>query len=93
MKQFKKDMFGLDHKTPNPLDEAKILTKLDHNHIIALIATVDENNKIVLVFPLMHSNLLSEIKNTAYDQNRCRDVMCMLFSGLEHMHLKKNNTP
>lgn len=69
--------------------EAALLSKLDHINVINLIATIEDENEITLVFPFMKSNLSSEIDATAYNKGRCKDIMRMLFSGLEYMHSLK----
>lgn len=79
----------MNTSTQECLQEAEILSKLHHTNVISLIATVDENAKIALVFPYMESNLFSEIEGTAYEKCRCKKIMCMVFSGLEHMHSMK----
>lgn len=91
VKQFKDEIFGLDAVDQNNLNlnEAAILSKLHHINVINLIDTVNENDVFALVFPFMEYDLLSEIERTTYDKSRCKEIMCMVFSGLEHIHSMK----
>lgn len=61
---------------------------LSHNNIINLIDVIDCEFGVILVFPIMISNLHDEIykKDTPPD---LVNVACMLLKGIEYMHGKK----
>lgn len=58
-------------------------------NIIDLIDIINENGVVGLVLPYMAYDLSSEICSTAYEKPRCKEVMCMVFAGIKHMHSRK----
>lgn len=70
------------------LKEAKIIQKLDHPNVISILHLVNEPDEICLVFPLMVRSIEDEIKSTdyQYNQQRTKEVISMILSGLAHMH-------
>lgn len=69
--------------------EANMLSSFDHPNIIKLLHTLDcPEFGMCLMFPLMQRSLFDEIYNIDYQYkpNRCKEVLYMIFSGLQYMH-------
>lgn len=73
------------------IKEGKFVAKLHHENIIALLHLIDDNEGVVLIFPLMDHSLYSEIysEDYKYTEQRTKQIMSMVLSGVKYLHEKQ----
>lgn len=87
IKMFKSTLFGVDSKRTENMMEAEIVKSVCHDYIIKLIDVIDCQMGLILIFPMMKSNLFDDI----YVNNSSPDLVkiaIMLLKGIQFMYSK-----
>lgn len=93
MKSFKVNIFGTANARSivQHENEYNIVRKFQHENVIELLDILRIDDEIHLVFPVMENGLDVLIYDESYlfDRERTKKIMCMILSGLAHIHGKK----